>query len=499
MAATPADDAPFGTWAPARLIPTAGIRGQEEQERRATSALLAVLKAVPEFTHALLRDLGAPKGRIRTFTEIQLKDAEGKVSIPDGAIIVERGKTRWAVLVEVKTGDAPLPDEQVNRYLDHARALGFSGVLTISNRITSGVTDSPVVVDRRKLRSMDLWHLSWWRILTEAVMQHRHRGISDPDQAWILGELIAYLDHEASGAGGFTDMGDKWVRVRDAAHNGTLRAADAEARQVVERWDQFGEYLALGLSQDLGRDVAVVRPRKIVAEQRIQASVKHLADAGCLSVTIKVPDAAAPLNLRADLRARKVLTSVTVDAPKDGRPLPRINWILRQLRDAPGDLRLEVAFANTRETTSLLLSDARTDPKRLLSPTDPRREPRTFTIENGRPLGTKRGKGRGSFIADTRGQTIAFYRDLVQQLSAWRPKAPQLAGAPFDDDAPVVEPVPLPEPEGLPEPVATATPPAFMDEERRDPGEASQPDVDAPRPDDDGERRVMSDAASDET
>jgi hypothetical protein len=191
MAESIAED-PFAGSSPARLIPTAGIRGQEEQERRATSALLAVLKAVPEFAHALLKELGAPKGRVSTFTEIQLKDGEGKVSIRDGAIVVERGKTRWGVLVEVKTSDAQLADEQVNRYLDHARPLGFSGVLTISNRIRSGPTDSPVVVDRRKLRSLNLWHLSWWRILTEAVVQHRHRGVSDPDQAWILGELIAF-------------------------------------------------------------------------------------------------------------------------------------------------------------------------------------------------------------------------------------------------------------------------------------------------------------------
>lgn len=34
----------------------AGIKGQEEQERRATSSLLAVIRAVPEFGHALLRE-----------------------------------------------------------------------------------------------------------------------------------------------------------------------------------------------------------------------------------------------------------------------------------------------------------------------------------------------------------------------------------------------------------------------------------------------------------
>lgn len=34
---------------PARLIPITGIKGDQEQELRATSALLAVLSAVPEF------------------------------------------------------------------------------------------------------------------------------------------------------------------------------------------------------------------------------------------------------------------------------------------------------------------------------------------------------------------------------------------------------------------------------------------------------------------
>src|ERR671911_465339 len=112
---------PEQDWVPARLIPTAGIRGQEEQEKRATSAFLAVLPAVPDFGHALLSGMGAPKGRISTFTEVRLKDEAGKTHIPDGAIVVERGRTRWSCLVEVKTGAAQLKDEQVNRYLDMAR------------------------------------------------------------------------------------------------------------------------------------------------------------------------------------------------------------------------------------------------------------------------------------------------------------------------------------------------------------------------------------------
>lgn len=44
---------PDDGWHPARIIPTSGIGGGHEQERRATSALLAVMKAVPDFGAAI--------------------------------------------------------------------------------------------------------------------------------------------------------------------------------------------------------------------------------------------------------------------------------------------------------------------------------------------------------------------------------------------------------------------------------------------------------------
>ena len=91
-------------WSLARLIPVVGIKGQEEQEKRARSSLLAVMGAVPEFGRALLESLGAPRGRITTYAEVQLRDGDGKVSIPDGVIVAERGQRRWRALVEVKTG-----------------------------------------------------------------------------------------------------------------------------------------------------------------------------------------------------------------------------------------------------------------------------------------------------------------------------------------------------------------------------------------------------------
>ena len=436
---------------PARLIPVAGIRGQQEQEIRAASCLLAVMGSVDEFGKALLKEVGAPAGRISTFTEVPLENAQGKKLRPDGVIAVERGKTSWKCLVEVKTGNVPLPAEQVSGYLDLAREHGFQAVITISNQISGTSAEVPVAVDGRKLRNVNLRHLSWWRILTEAVMQHQHRGVRDPDQAWILGELIAYLEHENSGAIGFEDMGQNWVKVRNAARDGTVRPADTGVQDVVDRWEQFVEYLCLGLSQDLGVQVLSAQSRAKDGQKWTSSLLKGLETEGVLAGSFRVPGAVGPIDVEADLRARLTRSSVKVGAPKEGRPATRINWILRQLKKAPEDLRVEVHFARTKESTALLLRDAREDPKALLSPSDPKREPRSFTLSLARPLGTKRGRGERSFVLETRRQVVSFYGDLVEGLTEWRPKAPKLPTEKSPDEAgdprrtvPTVTEVPAP-------------------------------------------------------
>lgn len=449
---------PEETWSHARLIPAIGVRAAEEQEKRATSSLLAVMRAVPEFGRAVLAELGAAKGRISAYAEIQFRDADGRTHIPDGVIVTERGSSRWRCLVEVKTGGNELKPEQVNRYLDVARENQLDAVLTISNQITPAATTTPVDVDRRKTKNVGLFHLSWWGILTAAIVQHRHRGLSDPDQAWILGELIAYLDDERSGAGGFQDMGDQWVTVRNAAAAGTLRQGDAGVRDVAERWDQFVEYLCLGLAQDLGRDINPVRPRKETDAARIDTTVKGLADEGKLQASFRVPDAVGPITVEADLRTRRVTTSVVVDAPTEGRATTRVNWLLRQIAHAPDDLRVEARFPNVRETTAQLLQEAKENPRDLLFPSDPKRPPRSFLLALSRQMGTKRGKGERSFVRDTRQQAVGFYREIVQDLRVWQPSAPKLPAEP----APALTP-------------PSPSPPPFAAEGARDPGEAKPP------------------------
>lgn len=53
-----------------------------------------------------------------TYVETQCKDVDGKTQIPDGVIVVERGKKQWRALVEVKMGTGELTTEQAHRCID---------------------------------------------------------------------------------------------------------------------------------------------------------------------------------------------------------------------------------------------------------------------------------------------------------------------------------------------------------------------------------------------
>jgi hypothetical protein len=417
------------SWHEARLIPTSGINGAEEQERRATSALLAVVTAVREFGRGLTQPLGAPAGNIEAFIEVPFVLGEKKC-FPDGLIRVTRGQRTWTALVEVKTGNNPLVAEQLENYLDIARENGFDALITISNEIPPAAGQHPTKLDKRKLRKVELHHLPWSQILAEAVMQKEHRGVADPDQAWILGELIRYLEHPRSGALEFEDMGPSWVGVRDGVAAGTLRASDKGAAEVAARFDALLRYASLRLGRRLGTEVVPVVSRKEAAEPtlRTAALVESLVKEGRLVGAIRIPNAVAPLQIEIDLRASRVSCEVDIDAPREGRPTTRVNWLVRQLKNAPESLRLEAVAAHSRGASSAaLLKDVRVDPAVLVQ--DPKKELRSFRLALTVPLGSKRGRGRGAAIDSVLDAVDAFYGEVLQYLKAWTAAAPKMREA----------------------------------------------------------------------
>jgi hypothetical protein len=128
---------------------------------------------------------------------------------------------------------------------------------------------------------------------------------------------------------------------------------------------------------------------------------------------IRSPDTIGQLVITADLRAGKVTCHVDLDAPREGRPTTRVNWLVRQLKNAPDSTRVECFHAHARGSSAAeLLSTVRDNPASLV--TDPNRDIRTFRVAATTTLGSKRGRGRGSFVASVPAAVDTFYAEVLQ-------------------------------------------------------------------------------------
>lgn len=449
-------------WERARLIPVSGISGPDEQERRGVSALLAVINSVREFGRGIIGPLGAPAGPLMAYIEVPFTIGDRNVR-PDGVIQVKRGATLWTVLIEVKTGANELKAAQVEAYLDVAREQPFNAVLTISNQLAGAPGEHPLSIDNRRLKKVSLHHLSWSQIRTEALVEQANKKVTDPDQAWILAEFIRYLEHPRSGAAEFDDMGASWVTVREAARAGTLQRTSKDAIDVVTRYEQLMSFAAMRLSRELGVEVRSALSRGDMKDpaRRVQAAAAMLAETGILTGGLRVPNAAAPIEVAVDLRASRVHCSMTVDAPTTGRSTTRVNWLLRQLRDSKDHVCIEPIAARQRgKGTVRKLAELRESPR--LAVEDPTRELRAFTVSLSAAAGAKRGKARGSFVTSVLDTVENFYADVVQRVKPWTPPPVQVRDevpAPTDARSPAeAGTVPRPRTDGNDS--TTVTPPA---------------------------------------
>ena len=433
-------------WHIARLIPTSGITNDTEAECRATSALLAVLTIVRDFSIALLAPLGASSARkatVEAFIEVSFKLEDGTIVRPDGVIKVTHGQSTFTALVEVKTSDNPLRAEQIMHYLGVARQFGFDAVLTISNEIPFGAQHPTEGLKVRANSRVRLVHYSWTEVLSAAVMVKVHRGVEDPEQAWILGELIRYLENPASGVVAFGDMGPSWVAVRDAAREGNLRKASAEAGEIAQRWNQLLRFSALRLGSAIGSDVEHILSRSQQDPKvRRNMVVDALCRTGLLEGVLRVPNTTGPLTVSADLRARQISVGLDVPAPTDRGTKARITWLLRQLsEEVPGHLMIEAYPRHARSPVTSTLAQVRENPDRLVNPE--KRELMRFRLSLRAEMGMNRKSSRSpGFIDSVLNLLDRFYGLVVQDLAPWTPKAPRLRSkveveTPSGDGAPV--------------------------------------------------------------
>ena len=413
---------------PARLFPITGIKGAVDQERRTASAFLAVLKVVPELAYTLLSGSKIPKGSVETYIEPEFKIDKKSVR-PDGYLVITRGKKTWRALVEVKTGTNDLDLDQINMYLDLCRDFKIDELLTLSNQVINASGGHPTIgIDQRKLRSTQLEHISWLRVISESLVLSEHTGIEDLEQDYVLKELIRFLQSRESGASEFNDMSPAWATVRDAIKIGSYRKPDEDVFEVVSRFESLMRYAAFTLSARIGVAAKESLPRlaKSDYKKHLVVTGQQLIELKTLSGEIEIPGAASSLTLIADLGAGNLHCSFELGAPQDVRNRARVNWLIRQLKGGPDETLISWTYKRARSSEKpVRLSELR---QGLLDLNlDNTREISAFSVSLVAKMGTKRTSGSGSFIDSVVDLISKTYGELLQKVKPWQPNAPKLS------------------------------------------------------------------------
>lgn len=405
------------SWKTARLFPVSALKSDRDREMRATSVLLSVMAQVPEFSRRLTAAFGAPAGRMETFTEVSLPHGDSPRR-PDGVIRVERAGKLWTALVETKTNGNALKAEQVQAYMDIAARRGYEAVITLTNDVA--LEGSPLVdvkIDRRRKHKVALWHLSWAEVAHQAQMLIRHEGVGNAAHAWLLQELLHYLQHENSGCHGFQNMGPSWVPVRNGIDDETLCQGDARALEVVENWERLIRQVCLRLGGELGQKVLPVQRAKRGTDpkERRDLLADQLCLEGRLQAELRIDGTPGVLIVGADLRTGKLRTAIDVPAPEQGYPLSWAKRLVRRLAEAPADLHVETLVDGTGPGPRGTLERLRPEPADLL-PKDSATRITGFRLSLFKGMGSGRGNAETGFISSVDDAVHRFYTTVVVHL-----------------------------------------------------------------------------------
>ncbi|ATW52703.1 TerD family protein [Streptomyces peucetius] len=403
------------SWRPARLFPVSALKSDREREMRATSVLLSVMAQVPEFGRRLTAAFGAPAGRTEAFTEVSLPHGDSPRR-PDGVIRVERAGKLWTALVETKTNGNSLKPDQVQAYVDIAARRAYEAVITLSNDVA--LEGSPLVdvkIDGRRKHKVALWHLSWAEVAHQAQMLIRHEGVGNAAHAWLLEELLYYLQHDNSGCHGFQNMGAAWVPVRKGIDDETLCQGDRRAVEVVESWERLVRQVCLRLGGELGEKVLPVQRVKRGADPhaRRAAAADQLCLQGRLHAELRMEGTPGILAIIADLRTGKLRTSIEVAAPEQGYPLTWAKRLIRQLAAAPADLHIET-LVEGRAGPRGTLERLRPEPADII-PKDSA-QIRGFRLSLFKSMGSGRGNAESGFIRSVDEAVDRFHAQVVAHL-----------------------------------------------------------------------------------
>ena len=414
----------------ARLFP---VLSETSKEGRTTSVFLSCLENVSEYGSALLASLGQRVGaraRIECYTEVRFETPKGDPDLrPDGLIVLNVGSRRWTALVEAKVGTNELTNKQMESYLALAQANKIDAVISISNQFSATPNLHPLQIKQRASSKVALFHWSWMYVLTEADLLLTNQEVLDADQRYLLAELVRFLTHQSAGVKGFDAMPKAWGEMCGAVRAGApISANSPDAQEVLGAWHQEVRDLSLILSRQVGVEVTNKLPRALIgdATARMKADLSALADTKCLTATLSVPDAAAPVEVCVDIAQRTVTSAAKIKAPADKQSTKaRLNWVLRQIQKTPdAEIYVRLHWPGRGPHTQHSLAELRND----VSIADVGREKAqvsTIEICLVRDLGGRFAQSK-NFIKELEKAVPEFYDAVLQHLKTWQPPAPKM-------------------------------------------------------------------------
>ncbi|WP_114011119.1 hypothetical protein [Cohaesibacter intestini] len=415
---------------PARLFP---VLSTTSKEGRTTSIVLSCLCKVDEFGAQLLASVGQRVGKratIDAFTEVVFQNQSSEIGDrPDGLMVLNVGKRQWRALVEAKVGNNDLDPDQIERYRKLAKDNDIDCVISISNQFATSPDSHPVELIRKSRSKVPVFHWSWMHVLTTADLLVSGGGIADVDQLLLLNELRRFLTHDSAGVKGFERMPKEWGELNKlVASGGAIPMKSPVVQTVLEAWHQETRDLSLILSRMTGMGVSEKLPRKHMGNpaQRQKDELAELRDGHCLKCALAIPDAAAPVEVTADLMRRSIDIGMYLRAPDDKKSTKaRLNWLLRQIKTAEVDgLHIRLLWPGASEPTQHLVSELRQNPD-LASETKEHLVPHGFFVFLSENVGGKFTQ-QMNFIVELERIVPQFYGEIGANLAAWIRKAPQI-------------------------------------------------------------------------
>ena len=413
----------------ARLIPTVA---DSKKEERLVSILLATLSVTRPFAEQVLNCAVKVRktSKLSTYTEVEFpaSDKHGKER-PDGILILSTRKDRWTALLEAKTDNAKIDEEQMERYAVIAREYGIDAVITLSNQLVSLPTHIPYSIPKKFMRSCQFFHLSWISVLTQAELVLKDNDELNPEQAYILGEMVRFFENPQSGIKRFDQMNEEWRPLILGIREGQRYARTSpEIENTVASWHQEERDICLILNRRVGKHIGIRLPHKYQSDPdlRLRKDSDLLATSQELYSGFRIPNAVSDLDVTVNLERRTISCSMELDAPEDRqRTSARINWLVRQLKNVDGsDVIIRAFWHRGRKPTQAKLSEIRDHPK-CLENEGPGTVLKKFEILIVRDLAGRFSR-RKTFIEDVEKLVPEFYERIGQHLRPWIPPPPKI-------------------------------------------------------------------------